>query len=97
MSWINQVITFWAGTRHFGTFFYLPDCATVLVSWTVPDSFIDNFFVRHTANRHTNGFRYVSVDVCSLNSYSFRSSSGAYGTVVVLRVMSHFVGLGFAR
>ena len=32
--------------------------------------------------------RYVHVvDVCSLNSYSFRSSSGTYGTVVVLRVM----------
>ena len=26
-------------------------------------------------------------DVCSLNSYSFRSSSGTYGTVVVLRVL----------
>ena len=22
------------------------------VSWTVPDSFIDNFFARHTAFRH---------------------------------------------
>ena len=32
--------------------------------------------------------RYVHVvDVCSLNSYSFRSSSGTYGTVVVLRVV----------
>ena len=32
---------------------FVPDCAGVLVSWTVPDSFIDNFFVRHTAFRHT--------------------------------------------
>ena len=30
----------------------VPACAGVLVSWTVPDSFIDNFFVRHTAFRH---------------------------------------------
>ena len=70
----------------------MPDCATVLVSWTVPDSFIDNFFVRHTAFRHTNGFRYVHVGfVCSLISYSLRSSSGTYGTVVVLRVMLRLV------
>ena len=41
----------------------VPDCAGVLVFWTVPDSFIDNFFVRHTAFRHINGFRDVSVDV----------------------------------
>ena len=66
---------------------FVPDRAGVLVSWTVPDSFIDNFFVRHTANRHTNGFRYVSVDVCSVNSYSLTLSSRTYRTVVVLRVM----------
>ena len=24
----------------------------VLVSWTVPDKFTHNFFLRHTANRH---------------------------------------------
>ena len=62
---------------------FVPDCAGVLVSWTVPDSFIDNFFARHTAFRHTNGFRYV----CSLNSYSLTLSSRTYRTVVVLRVM----------
>ena len=40
----------------------VPDCAGVLVSWTVPDSFIHNFFVRHTAHLHTLIiFRYVSV------------------------------------
>ena len=31
---------------------FVPACAGVLVSWTVPDSFIDNFFARHTAFRH---------------------------------------------
>ena len=67
----------------------MPDCATVLVSWTVPDSFVDNFFLRHTAFRHALMVldTFMFLVVCSLNSYSLRSSSGTYGTVVVLRVM----------
>ena len=65
------------------------------MSRTAPDKFIHNFLGRHTANRHTNGFRYVSGDVCSLNSYSFWSSSGTYGTVVVLRVMLNVDGFRY--